>query len=891
MRRWIVLAAIVALQASAVAQSGQVRPLQADGVVRLLADLEQAIGSGRAESLRALVAAAFPSDDERLFTRATRNGTPSTAVVRELARGAASTGPGFDVLVDVLVAHGRKGRLTTWQVRAVPQDDSQDRYQLAGIRELAAVDGLWRLELDPAKQFAVTNFSLQAPDYTLSMESGWAFVAETESGVTALVLRGRGGIHFAPANRAEQGQLRLFAGKPAFTSKIDSAFVRLNPHEFGERVAASSLKPVPVNPVELRRAQNVFEEFSGRSYNLDLGTLTPERWSLEPGAGHTIVETRTSDRGWLTYARSPNEAEDVTFFDRGRNKNISVYASPERLLLRGPHYSEDDESTYDVVKYGVDLSMDPSRLWVAGRGSLHVRIKAFGVTSLTVKLAPALTVSSVTSPEFGRLLALRIVGQSNVIVSLPRQLNRAEDLTLEIAYSGRLEPQGLDREAIAVQGTTQAAQQGLQDPAPSQTTIPIVLPEPRFMYSNRVAWYPQAPVSDYATASLRLTVPSEYQIVASGTLMRSSVSLAEADGRSPARGMRTVEYAADEPVRYLACVISRFVPIARSRIDLNAPVNLEIVSTPRMAGRNRHTLQAVTGMVKFYAGLLGEAPYPDFTLAALDDNLPGGHSPPYFAMLHQELPSTPYVWATDPVALSGAFAPFFLAHEVAHQWWGQAVGWKNYHEHWLSEGLAHYFAALYAERERGPALLRTLLADMRDSARPLVPHGPIALGYRLGHLQSDGRVFRALVYNKSAVVLHMLRQLVGDDAFFAGLRKFYADWKFKKAGTDDLRLAMEAHTPLKLERFFDRWIGGAAPARIRFSSRLSPDGQTASVRIEQVGDLFDLPVTVAVQYADGTTEDVVVKVHDAVVDAPIKLKGPARRLTMRDDITPVEIVR
>ena len=887
MRRALVVFAIVAMHASVVAQSGQVRPIQADGLVRLLADLEQAIGSGRIENLRTLAANSFPASDERPFARATRNGTPSVAVVRELARGAAPSGTGFDVLVDVLAAHGRQGRLTTWQLRAVPHGDLQDRFQLAGIIELAAIEGLWKLNLDPAKQFAVNNLSLTAPDYTLTMESGSAFVAETEGGVTALVLRGRGEIHFAPGSAAEQGQLRLFAGHPSYTSKIDGAFVRLNPYEFADRIAPASLKPVPASPVEYRRAQSVFDEFSGRSYNLDLGNLTPERWSLEPGAGHTIVEARTLNRGWITYARSPNEAEDVTFFDRARMKNISVYASPERLLQRGPHYSEDDEAAYDVLKYDVDVTFDPARQWVAGRGSLRLRTKGFAVTSLTVKLAPALSVSSVTSPEFGRLLALRIVGQSNVIVSMPRQLNRGDELTLDIAYSGRLEPQKLDREAISVDGQQTISPQDLVPPL----NQPMVTPEARFMYSNRVAWYPQSTVGDYAPASMRLTVPAEYQVVGSGTLAGSSAIPMETEGRGSARGMRTVEYVAERPVRYLACVISRFVPVARSRLDLPSPVNLEIVSTPRQANRNRHTLSAVTGMLKFYAGLVGDAPYPDFTLAALDDNLPGGHSPPYFAILHQELPTTPYVWSSDPVALTNRFQPFFLAHEVAHQWWGQAVGWKNYHEQWLSEGLAHYFAVLYAERERGAAVLNLLLADMRESSRPLASQGPIALGYRLGHLQSDGRIFRALVYNKSAVVLHMLRQLVGDDAFFAGLKRFYGDWKYKKAGTDDLRVAMEAHTPLKLERFFDRWIGGALPARLRFTSRIAPDGQTAQVRVDQVGELFDVPVTVSVQYADGTGEDVVLKVHEATHEAQIKLKGPTRRISLRDDLAPIEIVR
>jgi len=251
----------------------------------------------------------------------------------------------------------------------------------------------------------------------------------------------------------------------------------------------------------------------------------------------------------------------------------------------------------------------------------------------------------------------------------------------------------------------------------------------------------------------------------------------------------------------------------------------------------------------------------------------------------------PVVSPGDPVSFDGAYPHFFLAHEVAHQWWGQAVGWKNYHEQWLSEGLSQYFAALYVGHDRGPAAVRSLIADMRRTAMPILAQGPISLGYRLGHIQGEGRVFRAIVYNKSAVVLHMLRQLIGDDAFFAGIRKFYRDWRFQKAGTDDLRVAFEAGTPLKLGRFFDRWIRGATVPRVKLTSHVAADGRSVVVRVEQIGDVFDLPLTVAVQYADGATDEVLLKVTDAVVEERIPLKGAVRRISAREDLALVEMVR
>ena len=406
----------------------------------------------------------------------------------------------------------------------------------------------------------------------------------------------------------------------------------------------------------------------------------------------------------------------------------------------------------------------------------------------------------------------------------------------------------------------------------------LLTPEPRFVYSNSVAWYPQARRVDYATATMRLTVPSEYQVVASGTLLRASLAPIGAEAgdrrRDAPSACAPCEYRADRPVRYLACVISRFVPVGQLRAPVPAlapaaggqarvgadavagratpGVNIEVVATPRQSGRNRALPAQVADVLQFYARTLGEAPYPDFTLAGVDDNLPGGHSPAYFALLQQPLPTTPYSWASDPVAFDN-FSNFFLAHEIAHQWWGQAVGWKNYHEQWLSEGLAQYFAAaVRGARSRSRRARAACSAQMRASAIERRRRGPIYLGYRLGQIQNDARVFRAIVYNKSAVVLHMLRRLIGDEAFYAGLRRFYTTGDSRRPGTDDFRAAFEAET--RACRSSASSTGGSwtRPCRsIRVTTRDDDGGAAAVCGSSRSGSRSTCRYTVTIQYQDG----------------------------------------
>jgi aminopeptidase N len=186
---------------------------------------------------------------------------------------------------------------------------------------------------------------------------------------------------------------------------------------------------------------------------------------------------------------------------------------------------------------------------------------------------------------------------------------------------------------------------------------------------------------------------------------------------------------------------------------------------------------------------------------------------------------------------------------VAHQWWGQAIGWKNYHEQWLSEGLAQYFAALYAAEDRGPAMLDTLIQAMRESTKGVLRAGAHFAGLPARpHQARRTRVPRGGLQQVCGV-LHMLRRLIGDEAFFSGLRRFYSTYRFKKAGTEDLQAAFEAGTSLKLDRFFDMWIRGFTKPAVRVAFENREEGGV--IRIEQTRGVFDFPLTVSVQYADG----------------------------------------
>jgi hypothetical protein len=917
-----------------------------DAAIRRLLDrLEKAVQSGDGGAYSDLLSPTASTVRAANFTTLEFRPGATRVVIQERDRQALRgtlIGNGYRLIVDAFIEFGASARIATWQLDVRKIDASE---WLVGDQErVSGVDRLYRLAINSERQFDARDFRIRAEDLDLTLAEGTVFTIDTEQGVTGLILVGRGEMRFAPTPDTEKGQVRIFAGTDTLESRFDAAYIRLG--SLDSHANRSQLVSRPVDPRDLRKAEQIFREESIKSFTVDLGDLSRDTWSLLPGGDDLLAEVHTRRYDTLTYARSSSEAEDISVFDRRRQRNISAYASAAKLAARGRFYNEDELADYDVLGYDIDLDVSPDRNWLEGRVELRLKTRSPVLNQITLRLANSLVVHSVVSEQFGRLFSLRAQNQNAVLVNLPAAVLSDTELTLTVTYGGRLAPQAPDRETLELQlGGDQ--RQGLMEESPFPRA------EPSQLYSSRSYWYPQSTVSDYATSTLQISVPTAFGCVATGDPLPGSPTIVTTAGSPPRRMYR---FAAIRPIRYQAFLLSRFaragevtvefasagqapssralasagrgqpsplpasagqagngalteeilagrgpaapspvhaaagrgaplpLPASTGQEGIRGPVydtlDLTVYANPQQLDRGRGMTERAADIARFYQSVIGDSPYGSFTLALIENTLPGGHSPGYFAALNQPLPNSTLAWRTDPANFEG-FPEFFLAHEMAHQWWGQAVGWQNYHEQWLSEGFAQYFAGLYAKQHRGDQVFTSVLRQWRKWSLDRSDQGPVYLGYRLGHIRNDGRVFRALVYNKGAAVLHMLRRLVGDEAFFRGIRRFYAESRFRKAGTEDLRRAMEAESDRPLDRFFERWIYGSTLPRLTFAYRV--ERQEVVLHFEQPGEVFDVPVTVTLQYADRRPVDILVPITDRIVDQRVALEGTLRSVEISKD--------
>jgi aminopeptidase N len=185
-----------------------------------------------------------------------------------------------------------------------------------------------------------------------------------------------------------------------------------------------------------------------------------------------------------------------------------------------------------------------------------------------------------------------------------------------------------------------------------------------------------------------------------------------------------------------------------------------------------------------------------------------------------------------------------VAHEIAHQWFGDSVTESTWADLWLSEGFATYFAGLFIEKYDGEAAFREYMRDaaqryLNFSRRAKFPIHDTETTNLMGLLNANN-------YEKGAWVLHMLRSQLGDEAFFKGVREYYHAHKEANATTEDLRASLEKSSGKNLKDFFARWIYGSGHPHYQVAYSVNPGQTSLTITVNQLqeGDAFLDPIQI-----------------------------------------------
>ncbi|MGA8005665.1 MAG: M1 family aminopeptidase, partial [Burkholderiales bacterium] len=302
-------------------------------------------------------------------------------------------------------------------------------------------------------------------------------------------------------------------------------------------------------------------------------------------------------------------------------------------------------------------------------------------------------------------------------------------------------------------------------------------------------WYP---VSDAPfTYDIRLSLPSDQRGLVPGRLIEEKVS----GGRYRAR------FAFDHPAEGIELMAGPY--LVREKMVARrgtAPLRLRTYFYPDLEPLATGYLDDSRRYIERYSRLIGPYPFSSFSIVA--SVLPTGFGMPTLTYIGAAVLKLPFIRATS------------LGHEVLHNWWGNGV-YVDYASGNWSEGLTTFMADYAYKEEISPEAAReTRLAWLRDYAS--VPSGE----------QQSLAAFRtrahgaaaAIGYGKSAMVFFMLRDLIGREAFEAGVRDFWRAERFRVASWDDLRAAFERASGRDLAWFFEQWVERAGAPRLRIES-------------------------------------------------------------------------
>ena len=293
--------------------------------------------------------------------------------------------------------------------------------------------------------------------------------------------------------------------------------------------------------------------------------------------------------------------------------------------------------------------------------------------------------------------------------------------------------------------------------------------------------------------------------------------------------------------------------------------------------------EAVSEVLEFYSRQFGSYPFERLAIVEIEDGTVGGYSGPGMAFLAAR-------------GLTTSINYNLLGHELAHQWWRNLVSPETIHDRYLDEGLATYSAAMLEEEFRGQAAFEQTMR--RVSIGALTREDVVPLS-QSGLLREYSAEFQSIVFQKGAMVFHMLRYVVGQEKFIQALRTMAADYAWDTVASDDLQILMEEVTDQELTYFFAQWVNSTGVPQFKRSwvvYRTKQGFQTIG-KIEQDLDIFRMPVEVRI-LAEGarpisTRVDMIGTTTDFTMNTrtkPLKvIIDPASRILKYDDRTRYEV--
>ena len=461
------------------------------------------------------------------------------------------------------------------------------------------------------------------------------------------------------------------------------------------------------------------------------------------------------------------------------------------------------EHNFDILHYSFHWKIDPEEQFIRGKADILSRSSENNLQEIILHLDQSMQVEEViqnTAP-------LNFSHQEGLLnIYLDKIYLEQEVFQISIIYQGYPE-KGLNFS--------------------SHNDVPVIwsLDEP----SLARYWFPSYDhPSDKATAEIKVTLPDSFVVASNG----SEVSL-----NSKKNGFSTYQWQENYPIAtYLISIAATNYQIFNDfYISGTTSMPVTFYVYPELLTQAVVSFKPTVAMIEFFSRKFGEYPFisEKYGMAVI----PGGT-----AMEHQTCTSYPARYVDG--SRSG---DWLIAHELAHQWWGDLITPSNWADIWLNEGFATYSDALWHEEIYGAFGLKTRMEDFKQFY--LVGYdGPDHAIYD----PPPGYLFSTIEYEKAAWVLHMLRFVMGDDRFWKSLEVYAEKFAYSNASTEDFRKVCEQVYENNLVWFFNQWIYEPGYPVFEFGWGCNSQNLTTVVIYQQANNWFVMPVDLKFEFPTST---------------------------------------